>query len=243
MRNSQSNTSEILLGRQVLPTGSYQRVGKVAILAGVFLLSACTHFTRVPAVRGQVLDAVTNEPVKNITVARHIITTSTWCNPPTPDRFSESMAGPDGVLKLSGFLFPLKHCSNFWGQHLYLNFREGGVRKYYGPGGHRSEFMSGVIGGRFDNQWWTNKRYFPSVVVFDPTRNAQQGFLLHRRSTKEITLPLIPVLDSPEDCAPVQNPEVRQACIDLNAYRLAVRNNQRDYCRKIADKLLREKCP
>jgi hypothetical protein len=192
----------------------------VSILLCVFLFFQYFVLRTVPPICGQVVDAVTGEPIRDVSVALNISYYEAWA----PHR---ELKGRATTNSLGWFLlppafhqvgFPLTMFGGYW-----LTVNQGLGVPILAEGSAATEvFVNPMFNAR--DSVVSNKKYFPLAVTF--RREGCDGGWFATCAYKGfwwgISIPLIPVLEDVEDCKKIRYVPLRERCRQLNTYRAAL---------------------
>lgn len=189
----------------------------------------------IPTITGWVVDAVTGKPIQGISLTLQISTYEGFSvhtavksvgSSDSSGRFSLPRAnhtvkvfipGPNGAK------FPLDEIRAYW-----LTANEGFEATGQEQGSAEAEILFNPL---LDPKWPVpNKRYFPLTITFPPlTINPKveecgrvwAAACMHVDSWSDVTISLVPVLDSPEGCNSITESSLRERCRQLNTYHAA----------------------
>jgi hypothetical protein len=81
-----------------------------------------------------------------------------------------------------------------------------------------------------------SKAYFPMAIQFKRScRQQWNANCLSFDETEDLRVPLIPLLNGPAGCAPIQDSDLREQCRQLNTYANAVRRLDEAVCAQVDD--------
>jgi hypothetical protein len=96
-----------------------------------------------------------------------------------------------------------------------------------------------------------NTAYFPMVVQFvRPCKQMWNANCVSFSETQNVRVPLIPVLDNPEECGKIGNPALSEQCRQLNTYQAAFRHVEtiaqvradKELCSKVGPEFVAKEC-
>ena len=221
---------------------------------------------RIPAISGQVVDAFTGKPIANIDVTLRA-TSGTgsfgdgsgvdplrYENDRTPKtgRFSFRKSLETSVAK------PLTSLHSYW---LSVNRAFLPVASLLNKLGYEAtmdttaeEFSWDIARDPLFNGGIAragDQAYFPMAVQFvHPCSQMWNANCLSFSDTRDVRIPLIPVLDDPGECIRILDPDLREKCRQLNTYRAAFRHVEtiaqvradKEWCRKVDGGPLTQAC-
>jgi hypothetical protein len=199
--------------------------GRVLRKVIVPLCFCCVPFPRfasaqlISAAKGRVVDAVTGQAVKGISLTLQTSTDEGFSV--ATEVKSKTTSGQLGAFSLSGFNHPAK---TVWDEirSYWLAVNEGWeasgqeensaeVRILYDPMSNRRGMPVG------------DARYFPLTVTFrqEGCSRVWAAACMHMTSSIDMVIPMIPVLDDVKECNRIGNEPLREKCRQLNTYRAA----------------------
>ena len=189
---------------------------------------------RIPAISGQVVDAFTGKPVANVDVTlRATLETGSGGEPLRYENNRTSTAG-DFSFPTSLEAKVAKPFAALHGYWLTVNLPYASSS----PGNPRMPNSDDVIMDTMvDDFSWSlaqdplfkrddarvsNRAYFPMTIEFvHPCSQMWNANCVRCDDTKDVRIPLIPILDNPEECARIGDAAIREKCRQLNTYRAA----------------------
>ena len=204
---------------------------------------------RIPAISGQVVDAITDKPVANVdvTLRATAVTGSFFGSGKTSLRYENNRTLAEGRFSFPTSLEPeaanpltaIKGCwltinRTFWSiesmktDHPYDEITSDTTADDLSwditgdPLFNRKvtrAFAYHMAGPRVNN-----KAYFPMAVQFShPCQQLWNANCIYFDHTQNLRVPLIPVLANPEACATISDEAIAEQCRQLNTYRAAFR--------------------
>jgi hypothetical protein len=190
-------------------------------LVAVAILYAGTAF--VPPISGRVVDAFTGEPIEGIAVTLEY-TRFHGLGPTTTVAYAQAITGRSGRFWLkplvgwSGLVFPAigEHWLTVNHVHHEIDgsFSAAEVQVLYNP---RSNQRGARVG---------NPAYFPVTLAYSERMpcglmNAWSATCVDERSSRDITIPLVPAVDDVGECGRIVDSTLQDRCRQLNTYRAA----------------------
>lgn len=178
---------------------------------------------RIPAISGRVVDAITGAPIPNVDVTLHanLLGGNGFL------RYENQRSSSEGAFSFptsleSATAGPLSSIEAYW-----LN-----VNRTFGPQPRATDFSWEIAYYPLFNfsapsnfragSLVTDKTHFPMAVNFNRAcASLWIGGCINLGETSSITIPLIPTLDHPEDCAKIADRSLAAGCRQLNTYRAA----------------------
>jgi len=172
----------------------------------------------IPPSCGRVVDAITGQPVGDLSVLLQISTIEgQGLHTEVSHRTSTTESG--WFLLLGSFRWNTPSLQHSW---LTLNAEQSG--HVVGEEGSAAfEVQYDPMFNLLRNEPVGNKRYFPLAVTFrrDGCARVWDAACVYRRFWLGFSIPLIPVLNDVEDCRKIKDSSLRERCRQLNTYRAA----------------------
>jgi len=231
---------------------------------------------RIPAISGRVIDAVTGRPIANLDVTlRATSATGSLGDGSGVDalRYENVVTSKKGEFNFKTSLEtevakPLTSLKEYW---LSVN------RKFVSIAQLNARLPdwggSATIDTTSDDYSWdlagdplfkrrgeldangalrlNNRAYFPIAVQFvGPCKQMWNANCIYLSDAKNVTVPLIPVMDNPEGCRRIGDPALREQCRQLNTYRAAFLHVEtipevradKELCRQVDQGPVSKKC-
>lgn len=196
---------------------------------------------RIPAISGQVVDALTGKPVANIDVTLR----ATAGTPSLGDdsgrstlRYENSRTSAQGQFNFQTSLEaklaePFTSLKGYWlsVNRTFLSIESLKDQTPYGevttdstPDDLSWDIARDPLFNRKDARV-NNKAYFPMAVQFvRPCKQMWNANCVSFSDTQNVRVPLIPVLDNPEECGKIADQALGEQCRQLNTYQAAFRH-------------------